>query len=666
MARFLLLSAALLVFSVPLVAQRSDALLDFYRLERQTWGEYLEASKGFPVASPIDVRFYHLEVEPTLTTPYLRGNVLCRFAATEGNTTQFTLKLRREFTVDSVRGNAASSSFAADTILITLDRAFQPGDTGSVRVYYRGVPPLANNTKGLRYTTHAGSQRVIASLSTPFLAHYWWPCKDGPGDKPDSVAVDITLPDTSVAGIPVIGISNGLLVDTVRAGGKRTFRWRHRYPIVPYYVMIAVSNYREFRQTFTGRQGEQFPMVYYVFDEHLPAAQAGVANMPAVMGAFSDRFGVYPFRAEKYGMTQLGYYGAIENQTNTIINNMGASYFDVSVHELAHMWYGDLITCRDWHHGWLNEGFATYAEALWAEHTGGRAAYLSYIQNFQFYSGGTLYLQNITDPFGIFISIIYDKGAMVLHMLRGVMGDSLFFRALSQYSSTPAFMYNHATTEDFRAVCESVSGRNLAFFFDQWVYDQYFPAYGWNWSQNVLTNEVTVNVRQTQGSQGRRGVFEMPVRLKVLFQSGGDTTVTVWNSQQFQVFTLSPGRPVSNVQFDPEMWILRTTTVGVEEGETGEIPDAFALEQNYPNPFNAGTVIRYSLEREAVARLTVYDMLGRRVAMPVNERKPAGQHQVRFDAGELASGVYFYELRAGGETGGGAGFLQRRKLVILR
>jgi aminopeptidase N len=514
-------------------------------------------------------------------------------------------------------------------------------------VYYQGVPPVANSTKGLRYTTHAGSQRVIASLSTPFLAHYWWPCKDGPGDKPDSVAVDITIPDTVVAGIPMVAVSNGVLQGVTAAGGKKTFRWRHRYPIVPYYVMAAVSNYRDFRQTFTGRQGEQFPMDYYVFDEHLAAAQQGVADMPQVMGAFSDRFGLYPFRAEKYGMTQLGYYGAIENQTNTIINNMGTSYFGVSVHELAHMWFGDMITCRDWHHGWLNEGFATYAEALWAEHTGGRAAYLSYIQNFQFYSGGTLYLQNISDPFGIFVSIIYDKGAMVLHMLRGVLGDSLFFRSLSAYAANPSFLYGHATTEDFRGVCESVSGRNLAFFFDQWVYDQYYPAYGYNWRQNTLTGEVTVNVTQTQGSQGRRAVFEMPVRLKLLFQAGGDTTVTVWNNQQAQSYLLPVGRPLTSVQFDPEMWILRSVTVGVDEGARPGVPDRVALHANYPNPFNPSTTIRFDLPAEVPVRLAVYDMLGREVALLADEQLSAGSHEVRFDAANLASGVYTCRLTAG-------------------
>jgi aminopeptidase N len=633
---------------------------DFYRLEQENWREYYEASKSLPTQSNLDVKFYHLKVDLSIASPYIQGSVLCRFMIMENNTNSIKLNLRREFTIDSIRGNVGSFSFSIDTITLTLDHPFASGESGSVQVYYRGVPPVANNTKGLRYVTHAGNQRLIASLSTPFLSYYWWPCKDGPGDKPDSVYVDITIPDTSIAGIPVIAVSNGVLSNIISSGGKKTFQWRERYPIIPYYVMAAVSNYRDFHQTFTGSHGEQFPMDYYVFDEHLTAAQQGVTDLPQAMALFSGRFGVYPFSAEKYGMTQLGFYGAIENQTNTIINNMGLSYFGVSVHELAHMWFGDMITCQDWHHGWLNEGFATYCEALWAEHTGGFTVYKNYMQNFQFMSGGTLYLQNISDPFNIFISIIYDKGAYALHMLRGVLGDSVFFACLSAYSASPNYRYGHATTEDFRSVCETVSQRSLSFFFDQWVYDQYYPMYGYNFNQNSATGETSVYIRQTQSSLGRRAVFEMPVQLKFLLQGGGDTTLTVWNNQQVQTFQLTIPRTISSMQFDPDVWILRTAqVVAVNEKPSQTLPDRFALEQNYPNPFNPSTRISFTIPHSSFVILKVFDVLGREVATLVNEEMRPGYYQVDWDANDVPSGVYFYRLSAGS-------FTQTMKALLTR
>jgi aminopeptidase N len=633
---------------------------DFRQAEQLNWAEYIKAFESLPLASNFDVTFYHLKVDLGMALPYLQGSVLCRFNATENNTTSIKLNLRREFTIDSIRGDAGSFSFSLDTITVSLNRTFQSGDSGWVEVYYRGVPPVAGGLKGLRYVTHASNQRLIASLSTPFLSYYWWPCKDGPGDKPDSVYVDITIPDTSIGGIPVVAISNGILSNVVSGGGKKTFQWREHYPIIPYYVMAAVSNYRDFHRTFTGTRGEQFPLDYYVFDEHLSAAQQGVADLPLAMALFSDKFGTYPFKTEKYGMTQLGFYGAIENQTNTIINNMGLSYFGVSVHELSHMWFGDMITCKDWHHGWLNEGFASYCEALWAEQTGGFTAYKNYMQNFQFMSGGTVYLQNIADPFNIFITIIYNKGAYVLHMLRGILGDSVFFACLSSYAGNPSYRYGHATTEDFRSVCETVSQRNLNFFFDQWVYDQYYPMYGYNFTQNTATGETNVYIRQTQSTPGRRAVFEMPIQIKFLFQSGGDTTVTVWNNQQVQTFQLSISRSIASMQFDPDVWILRTAqVVAVHEQQGSEFPLAFGLEQNYPNPFNPSTTIKFDVASLKFVSLKVFDVLGREVATLVSEEMKPGYYERTFNATGLASGVYFYRLLAGS-------FVETRKMILMR
>ena len=657
--KIILIAAAVFTIAPAITfSQRSEIMENFRQLEQENWREYIQAVKSLPTQSNFDVKFYHLQVDLSIASPYLQGNVLCRFTATESNTASIKLSLRREFTIDSIRGNASSFPFAGDSIVVSLDHAFQSGDSGSVQIFYRGIPPVANSTKGLRYVTHASNQRVIASLSTPFLSYYWWPCKDGPGDKPDSVYVDITIPDTSIAGIPVVAISNGVLTNVVTANSKKTFQWREHYPIVPYYVMVAVSNYRDFHQAFVGTHGEQFPLDYYVFDEHLTAAQQGVADLPQAMELFSDMFGVYPFASEKYGMTQLGFYGAIENQTNTIINNMGLSYFGVSVHEMSHMWFGDMITCRDWHHGWLNEGFASYCEALWAEHTGGFTVYKNYMQNFQFLSGGTLYLQNISDPFNIFISIIYDKGAYALHMLRGVLGDSVFFACLSAYAADSTFRYGHATTEDFQGVCESVSQRSLGFFFQEWVYDQYYPMYGYSYRQNTSTWETNITIRQTQGSLGRRAVFVMPIQLKFPFQGGGDTTVTVWNDQEVQSYQLSIPHPISSIQFDPDTWILKTAQV-VAVNEEPTTPYRFALEQNYPNPFNPATNFQFTIDNCQLTILKVYDVLGREVATLVNEVKPPGTYTVQWKPENLASGIYIARLEAGGQ-------IQSRKLLLLR
>jgi aminopeptidase N len=320
-----------------------------------------------------------------------------------------------------------------------------------------------------------------------------------------------------------------------------------------------------------------------VFGETYNQSIPGVADMPLALDAFSELFGIYPFYEEKYGMTELGYYGAIENQTNTITNNMSTGWFMISVHELGHMWFGDMITCENWHHGWLNEGFATYSEALYVESQNGYEAYQDYISNEQYFYGGTLYLENAQDTFNVFQPIIYSKGAYVLHMLRGVLGDELFFEGLKNYSTDPELMYGNAVTEQLQEVMELTSGMDLEFFFEQWVYDEYYPKYQYNYEYNPITESVFLSIKQTQSW---RPLFEMPVQFKLELIDGSDTIVTVWNDHEVQTFELTGLQEVGGITIDPNGWLLDQSVynpglpVAVDE-----LQNSVAVSV-YPNPGN--------------------------------------------------------------------------------
>lgn len=623
----------------------------FRQAEMSEWRNRTEWPAGLAVDSSNDILFYHLDLDIALGSPFLRGNVLVRFASHQPALTQLRLNLHHAFTVDSVTGSASGFSASNDTLVITLDRPYQSGEVTSLTVHYHGVPPLANSTKGLRYTTHAGSQPVIASLSTPFLAHFWWPCKDGPGDKPDSVHIDITVPDTTIAGLPLVAVSNGTLAGTEILPGKIKYRWRETYPIAPYYVMVAISNYDHFQHNYSDSL-VQFPIDYYVFSEHRSAAELGVAQLPDAMAFFSSRFGSYPFHREKYGMTQLGYYGAIENQTNTITNNMSLSWFYVSVHELAHMWFGDMITCASWHHGWLNEGFATYAEALWEEHVHGTAAYHNYMMYFQYFGPGTIYLSDVSDPFAIFLPIIYDKGAYTMHMLRHVLGDSVFFESMSAYSNSSAFRFGHATTEDFQQVCENVAGQDLDYFFQQWIYGQNYPTYGFNWTSSPAANGYNVVVRIKQNpNTASPPFFTMPIDVRITTVAG-DTLCRVFNDQIDQEFVLNVSHEPSAVSLDPDRWILRQTYVLDVDEIRHPVPSSVQLHTNRPNPFNATTTLTYSLPEPAFVSLVVYNVLGQPVRRLVNEHRSSGRHAIVWNGTDergrpLSSGVYVGRLHDG-------------------
>lgn len=386
----------------------------------QEWEELKLLSQAKVLLDPdtsIDVKFYHLDIKIAIDSQNISGSVYIQFQPTVNNLNTVRLNLNSSMIVDSVTMDAVSATAVNDNVLINLTSNFNIADPVEIKIYYHGIPSLANGIKGLNYSTHGNNEPIIATLSTPFLSHYWWPCKDGPEDKADSVYIDITIKDTTINGMPLIAVSNGLLEDVDSSAGIwRTFQWRHRYPIVPYYIMASVSNYRTINQTYTGTNSA-FPLIYYVFNENYSQSLAGVAQMPAALDKFIELYGEYPFKNEKYGMTELGFYGAIENQTNTIINSMDTSWYFTSVHELSHQWFGDMITCKDWHHVWLNEGFATYSEALVSEYLNGFNSYKNYMSGLEYYSPGTLYLPQDTDAFNIFQAIVYYKGAYVLHML---------------------------------------------------------------------------------------------------------------------------------------------------------------------------------------------------------------------------------------------------------
>ena len=233
-------------------------------------------------------------------------------------------------------------------------------------------------------------------------------------------------------------------------------------------------------------------------------------------------------------------------------------------------------------------------------------------------------------------------------------------------------MYKHATTEDFKNACENTSGMNLDFFFDQWVYDEYYPKYEYSFHQDDSTLATTVQIEQTQERDGWRAVFEMPVQLKIHYKDHSDSIITVWNDQQIQSFTLDLKKPISFIFFDPDNWILKEAKyelwTGVADDLTDAIPLKYNLQQNYPNPFNSSTTIQFALPKSAFVTLKVYNLLGEEVATLVAEQRAAGIHRFNWDARGLASGVYLYRMEVGDNSPNKSGriFVQSKKLILIQ
>jgi len=320
---------------------------DFYEFERQNWIDKITYEADNSSDSTFDVTHYEINLDIPLGSSFVKGKVTCNFTAGITNLSSVSLQLSSSFAIDSVGGNVLQYNFANDIINLTLDKTYNTGEEVSITIYYSGIPPVLNNTKGMRFETHGNNEPIIVTLSTPYLAHLWFPCKDGPGDKADSVHINITVPDTVINGNQLIATSNGTLSEIETSGGKKTFKWKELYPIIPYYIMSAVSNYSHFQQTINDNSGDSFPIDYFVFKEDSLTAVNGTSDLPDAMNLFIEKFGSYPFENEKYGMSQMGFYGAIENQTNTIQNQFSLPWFMITVHELAHMWFGDMITLAE-------------------------------------------------------------------------------------------------------------------------------------------------------------------------------------------------------------------------------------------------------------------------------------------------------------------------------
>ena len=380
-----------------------------------------------------------------------------------------------------------------------------------------------------------------------------------------------------------------------------------------------------------------------------------VADMIKIL---SDRYGPYPFIKEKYGHAQFGWGGGMEHQTITSVGGFNES---LEIHELAHQWFGDKVTCKTWNDIWLNEGFATYSEGVYYEGKYGRQLYDSFI--YQLMSGvkkyqqNSVYVNDISSIDNIFSSTSYLKGGLVLHMLRGIVGDSTFFRIMKTYNSDPRYAYNSASTSDFQGVAESISGLDLSYFFNEWIYGVDYPRYSYNWSYLDIGGgfyKVTLNIDQPQRTNPQ--FFTMPVQIKIT-TSTGDTAITVFNNKLRQQFDISVNGMPLQLAFDPDNYILKESTLTDLPDKI--IPREFQLEQNYPNPFNPVTVIKYYIPHITRVKLTITDGLGRLVKTLVNKEQTSGQYSVFFDGKELASGIYFYTLSTDK-------FIQTKKMILLK
>jgi hypothetical protein len=563
----------------------------------------------------------------------------------ESAVSEVHLRLHHDLTVTSVlRVDSIPQVWqtrAGDSLIVELNPPLALGDTTTLSIEYGGVPANIDAWGGFRFGAAAGYRPEIGfslgdglDLEPPPSNYNWLPSFADPTDKV-SWDARFRVPTGKTV------VSNGLLVDTTGDGTQTTWHYRLEEPVSTYLLFVAASDYVMMTQRETG------PLIRnYVYPSRVTQAETHFANVPAVLDGFVDLFGPYPFPSFGFKMVRQGdmeHATCVAHLDQLVAANH--TYDDLLFHELSHMWWGDWVTLGDWRDMWLNEGFATYCQALGAEILGGRPAYQNYvISELMPAARSATDSYSIYDPDYYWGATVYQKGACVLHMLRNVMGDSLFFHALREFGQEHA--YGNAVTADYQAKCEEIYGADMAWFFEPWIYGTRFPRY----LIEVHPASAYFVVIQEQTWATR---FRMPLDI-TWTTSQGDTTITYWNDAvERQQFTL-PEQYVPQGIFDPTRKVLCTsrwdTAIPVDETASPP-PSVFALRESYPNPFNPATTIPFSLPRTDWASLRVYDITGRLVDETSLGELPAGLHKAVWDGSVSSSGIYFFTISTSSSAG---------------
>lgn len=518
------------------------------------------APARFDSAHAYDVMSYSLDLAVTMTNDSLSGRQ--RITAVSRAAGLDTVALNcAGLAVDSVVSGGAARGFriANDTLYAGMAPA-AAGEHFSLDVHYRG----GGFGAGYYWYPQGGEalRPVAYTMSAPQDARHWMPCFDEPWDKADSgCAFAVTAPD----GYTVA--ANGLLQDTVCGGGRTTWRWREDRAIATYLMAFHCSQYASWGDTARTAGGDTVPLAHYVWPVDSAAARAVFATVPGMMDIFTARFGPYPFA--KYGMAAVApfMFGGMENQGMTTIHRTwitGNDQYGIA-HELSHMWWGDLVTCGTWADIWLNEGFASCCEAVYYEGLTGNPAGAYLAANFGSALSGNAETYPIYDPPMALIydySMEYAKGAWVTHMLRGVLGDTLFFPMLLAYRDS--FAAGTAVTADLQRIAERHYGAPLGWFFDQWVRRAGHPRYSLVafYRTRPDSNAAYARLRQTS-TTGE--AYAMPVQLACSTLAGQGPRRTLWwdGTGVSDSLVFNDTLPVRRIVFDPDRWLLQENTAAV-------------------------------------------------------------------------------------------------------
>lgn len=612
-------------------AQNDDVTNEIARTEAQSFRNIRPRSND-KITRGFDMKYHRFEWQIDPAVREISGTVFSRFQVIDNTLSTLQFDLTTQLTVDKVSYHGVNLSFTHQNdydLIINLPGVLHKDDIDSISVTYHGVPAQTGFGSFIQ-ESHSGVP-IIWTLSEPNGAKDWWPCKLDQNDKIDSVDYIVTVPSGNRVA------SNGLIVSENDNGVTNTVHWKHRYPIDHYLICVAVTNYAEFHNFVHFSPTDSMLVQNMVYPENLDAMKENAQSIEQQVLFYSSLFGKYPFSKEKYGHAQFSWGGGMEHQTMSFMIHLG---YDLMAHELGHQWFGDKVTCGSWEDIWLNEGFATFLTGLCTEKFFPQNWYnykKNKITSITSQPDGSVKCPDINDPNRIFDGrLSYNKGSMVLHMLRWELGDSAFFKGLYNYINDPDLVYNTAVTSDLRAHLEAAGNRDLTEFFKDWYEGEGFPSYTLTWSQDK-NNNVTLRINQ---SQSHHSVSFYEMHVPVLFKNAVKDTLMVFDHKfDGQTFTFNLPNKVTEIQFDPELWIVsENNQIFVSTKNIINDPTRISVA---PNPAHSEVAVYFQEQGIDPYRVYVYDYQGRQIKdIPVNTDK------VNIQVGDLPTGYYYIMVKA--------------------
>jgi aminopeptidase N len=633
-----LLCAALVFTNLVSAAQLKDKelLAEIAEMEQKAaTGKMESASLQSGASLNFDIHHYRCTWKLDPAVRFIEGVVTAAFRMKEsGNSVSFDLVDHLQ--VDSVFFRGAKTIFnrpGNHTLRVDFPFTLSANTADSLTIYYQGVPPAGGGFGTFANASHAGVP-VMWTLSEPYGSMEWWPCKNGLNDKADSIDVIITTPDTYT------GVSNGLMVAESTGGGYRSVSWKHRYPIASYLVAIAATNYLTLSDSVQ-LGSSTMPILQYAYPESATTFKNAAALTARTLRLLHDRFGDYPFIREKYGHTQFSWGGGMEHQTNSFMGNVSEILL---VHEAAHQWFGNQVTCGSWQDIWLNEGFAVFLTNFSIEQYHPESTFFNTLRGqlnlIVSQPGGSVFVYDTTSPARIFNArLSYYKGAWLVHMLRWKLGDSAFFRGLRSYLQNPATRYGFARTADLQRNLEMHSGQSLKEFFDDWLYGEGYPSYRLSWT-DLGNGLIRTSLSQTT-SHPSVGFFEMPVPIRFK-NAQKDTILVIDHHQQAQSAYHRLGFTPDSAFIDPKLKLL---SAGNTMEKIIPPPADPNTAQVYPNPFGNSFSILLRNFQQGPLSLALFNNLGQ-LLWKQETADFRGSDILQVGTEKLPAGTYWLSIRS--------------------